>query len=501
MDTKARCYQKYFTVRAETRNHVEMLASAAKITHGVAGASLAETTTPSSTSCADSLEEEKISQATGLSEPVKEKEKRDTKAPIPVAEVLSVSGFLTVRPQMMIGMNLLEKPDSKVGEKLQSCEESKPSPDARDEPRPQGQLKSVQVGLPEPSCSSKLSCWDSYARDHRSIPMAKSHNLLQKSITSRSSHIPGESRSRPQNSLSTAGDTQGQDGGFTPEDLNYVIINREFQDRAIDLATGNVFEFNTRTNKRSVSDGTTIVYANLTVNIEDENDEVPIITGDLTATIPENFSVGSPLPEMFVVTDGDAGDYITYNLSGAHTSFFQVNSITGEIITIQHLDYEGGVTLFEELLLTVTDTLGNSANATLFIYLIDVNDNVPTFNQSAYSISIDEESHIGMDIIQLTATDKDSIFNLSYAIVSIDPFGFFVFDNTTNMLKVSKIINLDVPDNHPASFHLVVIAMDGGTPELTGTVYVNILISQVNEYAPVFGETLPNNTVEVRLYK
>ncbi|KAL3853663.1 hypothetical protein ACJMK2_017187 [Sinanodonta woodiana] len=141
---------------------------------------------------------------------------------------------------MTIGMHLLEKPNTPEGE---SVVESKPTPDTRNEPQPQGQLRLTQVRLPESTISSKPSCWDSYARDHQS------HNFLQQSITPRSSHIPRESQSHPQNSPSSARETQGQDDEFTPEDRNYGIINREFQGRAIDPATGNVFEFNTRTNK------------------------------------------------------------------------------------------------------------------------------------------------------------------------------------------------------------------------------------------------------------
>lgn len=62
--------------------------------------------------------------------------------------------------------------------------------------------------------------------------------------------------------------------------------------------------------------------ANLTVTISDVNDETPVITGSLTASIDEELSVGTVLPTMFTATDADENDVLKYSLSGTNFSYF-----------------------------------------------------------------------------------------------------------------------------------------------------------------------------------
>ena len=58
------------------------------------------------------------------------------------------------------------------------------------------------------------------------------------------------------------------------------------------------------------------VTTNLTVIIDDVNDESPQITGSLTADIEEELNVGTVIPTTFTATDNDTNDVLRYSLKG-----------------------------------------------------------------------------------------------------------------------------------------------------------------------------------------
>jgi hypothetical protein len=61
----------------------------------------------------------------------------------------------------------------------------------------------------------------------------------------------------------------------------------------------------------------------------------------------------------------------------------------------------------------------------------------------------------------------------------------FKIDANTGLIKVESGANLDRDENGPF-YDLKVIAIDRGTPSLTGTVDVNITITDVNNKRPIF---------------
>ena len=68
---------------------------------------------------------------------------------------------------------------------------------------------------------------------------------------------------------------------------------------------------------RATSNGDTST-ATLTVNIEDVNDEVPQISGQFTVDIDEALPIGTVVPIILTVVDGDAADIdaLVYSISG-----------------------------------------------------------------------------------------------------------------------------------------------------------------------------------------
>lgn len=51
-----------------------------------------------------------------------------------------------------------------------------------------------------------------------------------------------------------------------------------------------------------------------------------------------------------------------------------------------------------------------SATATLNIWVLDINDNLPKFVTEPHEVKITEHSHIGSRVTQVSAVDKDQVF-------------------------------------------------------------------------------------------
>ncbi|XP_039108687.1 protocadherin alpha-3-like [Hyaena hyaena] len=138
----------------------------------------------------------------------------------------------------------------------------------------------------------------------------------------------------------------------------------------------------------------------------------------------------------------------------------------------------------------------------------DINDNQPVFPVAVKKLFISESRPPGSLIPLEGASDADIGANslLTYSLNSNDYFTLDIKRNDENIkslgLVLKKLLNReDIPEHH-----LVITAVDGGKPELTGTTQLKITILDVNDNAPEFERTVykislfenaPNGTLAV----
>ena len=88
----------------------------------------------------------------------------------------------------------------------------------------------------------------------------------------------------------------------------------------------------------------------------------------------------------------------------------------------------------------------------------------------------------------MTATDADETAIVTYSLdTSSSPPSYntyFTLDGDT--IKLLATVDLDPPVSAATTFHLVVLAKDGGTPEQTGTATVIVSVKASNEETPTF---------------
>lgn len=117
---------------------------------------------------------------------------------------------------------------------------------------------------------------------------------------------------------------------------------------------------------------------------------------------------------------------ITYSLSDESDSAIEINPDTGDLRLYSSLVGSSLDTLY----VTVKASDGvNSAEQQLTIRVIDTNSHAPVFSLSQYFVEVNESTSAGQHLLQVTATDMDSVA-LTYAIID---------GNTDNMFRMEPL--------------------------------------------------------------
>lgn len=178
--------------------------------------------------------------------------------------------------------------------------------------------------------------------------------------------------------------------------------------------------------------------------------------------------------------ENDTLSYTFNDISGP-TSLFNINPSTGVVSSGDFLDYESQQQI--SLTVRVTDSGNNFDIANISITVLDMNDNVPVFDNASYSVNVSENAPVNYSLITVTATDADSSSNglITYDIVenhSNGPFGINPNDGSIILLS-----SLDFETT--SKYNLTVTAVDMGTPALTGSAVVHVNVSDVNDEPPI----------------
>ncbi|CAF4488147.1 unnamed protein product, partial [Rotaria socialis] len=141
------------------------------------------------------------------------------------------------------------------------------------------------------------------------------------------------------------------------------------------------------------------------------------------------------------------------------------------------------------------------------IYVIDINDKIPTFKQTYYTPQISEDYPLNTPIINFTVTDDDArnTLNSNITLDLIDPYGKFSIYNDTRVSTSNNIQayliakeRLDYESLSPLDrqYKLKIIARDNGQPQsLQSEAQIYITITDVNDEPPVFKENPVQKTI------
>ena len=200
----------------------------------------------------------------------------------------------------------------------------------------------------------------------------------------------------------------------------------------------------------------------MTVNVNDLND-APVFQGTPYNTFVCENLPGSTSVLQITATDQDSNDTLTYALSGANSSHFQISSSTGLILTAQELDYE--VLSFYSLTISVSDG-STTVSQPLTITITDANDS-PTFWEAPYSVQVNENDISGL-VFTVNATDPDN--DTLYFTLSGSRSSHFTIHSLTGLVTLTQALNFE-----DAAMYLLTITVsdrEGGVNVTTLTVQV-----------------------------
>ncbi|XP_068183037.1 cadherin-23 [Antennarius striatus] len=232
----------------------------------------------------------------------------------------------------------------------------------------------------------------------------------------------------------------------------------------------------------------------LVITILDENDNRPMFTRtSYRAEITENSAAGSTVTVLngpVLAKDKDIGPnaLVKYRLLGIRVDLFTVDANTGVIHVHQgaNLDREAFQEPRVELFLVAEDIGGLNSSVPLTVTILDQNDNPPVFSPSSFSVRLPENSPTGVVVTQLSAADADSGSNgwLMYRLEG-GAQDRFVVDPVSGAVLVG---NTTLDREERGSYRLVVMATDRGTPPMSGTATLSVILDDVNDSRPRFIE-------------
>ena len=233
--------------------------------------------------------------------------------------------------------------------------------------------------------------------------------------------------------------------------------------------------------------------AEIILNVTDVNDNQPVFNpSSYSLTIVENTLVGSSIIQTFA-SDPDLGlnSTLVYSIIGGNEDgHFAINNQTGVITLIKGLDYETNTSF--HLLIGLRDmgspVQQSSNNASITIYIEDINDNFAHFEKTLYTKAIAENVAVTSSVLQVVAVDRDGTSvhsNLTFSINQTLASSKFQIDPRTGIITVKGKLDYETI----REYHFSVIATDTGSVPYQRHTNIIIYITDVNDELPYFMPT------------
>ncbi|XP_038157743.1 protocadherin alpha-8-like isoform X6 [Cyprinodon tularosa] len=240
----------------------------------------------------------------------------------------------------------------------------------------------------------------------------------------------------------------------------------------------------------ATDEGTPSLSSTNTVNIKvsDVNDNPPRFSDpQINVYVKENSPVGAVIKTVSAFdADIDSNGRVTYSFlqtksdSLGISKLLNINSETGDLITLQSFNYEELKTFHFKVQATDSGIPPLSSNVTVNVLILDENDNSPSIlapyseHGSVNSETIPYSAEAGYFVAKIRAVDADSGYNalLSYHLSEPKGNNLFRIGTSTGEIRSKRKMSDNDLKTHP----LVVVVSDNGEPSLSATVSVEVMV-------------------------
>ncbi|XP_048667640.1 protocadherin gamma-B2 isoform X16 [Marmota marmota marmota] len=211
-------------------------------------------------------------------------------------------------------------------------------------------------------------------------------------------------------------------------------------------------------------------------------------------SIPEEMARGSVVGNLAEDLGLNVQDLLTRNLRiGAEEKYFTINTENGNILVSERIDRELLCSQNSLCVVPLEIVAENPLNVFhINVMIEDINDNPPNFPQSSIVLQINELAILGTRFGLESAIDADvGPHSLQdYQLSSNEHFSLMVKGKLEDKIAPELVLEKPLDREQQSSHLLVLTAVDGGDPVLTGTTQIQIKVIDANDNPPVFSQDM-----------
>ncbi|KAM3867195.1 protocadherin gamma-A11-like [Diretmus argenteus] len=173
--------------------------------------------------------------------------------------------------------------------------------------------------------------------------------------------------------------------------------------------------------------------------------------------------------------------------------YCEIDSKTGNLVVGERMDREELCGDKASCMLTFELVLESPLELHRISLLIqDVNDNSPVFPKDTLKLEIGESADKGARYRLNEAHDADIGQNTVqlYSLQKNDNFVLSVRGDTDGSKQVELVLDNELDREKQHDVKLVLVAVDGGNPQRSGTAIINVTVLDANDNAPVFSQAV-----------
>ncbi|TSV15244.1 Protocadherin gamma-A8 [Bagarius yarrelli] len=185
-------------------------------------------------------------------------------------------------------------------------------------------------------------------------------------------------------------------------------------------------------------------------------------------------------------------------VSGESTEYTELKTDKGTLVVKERIDREQLCAETTPCSFTLEIILDNPMELHhVTVEILDVNDHSPTFPNQEINLDISESAATGARFLLGSADDPDVGVNTlqNYILSSNDHFILKQLSRPDGVKYAEMLLQKPLDREKNPRLSLTLTAVDGGNPQRSGNVKINVIVLDVNDNAPIFNQTLYTVTV------
>ncbi|XP_028314862.1 protocadherin beta-16-like [Gouania willdenowi] len=233
---------------------------------------------------------------------------------------------------------------------------------------------------------------------------------------------------------------------------------------------------------------------------------VRLTNGDVSYSIPEEMKRGSVIgniaKDLGLDLDRLSARKARIDTEDNGVKYCGLNLNTGDLLVQERMDREGLCAKKASCVVKQELVLENPLELhRINIRVQDINDNSPQFKKDTLKFEIRESAHKGERFLLGEAHDGDIGENAvqSYSLQQNDHFKLNMNTKAGGRKYCELVLDKELDREDKKEMMLLLTALDGGSPQRSGTVVIHVTVLDANDNAPVFSQSvykasLPENS-------